>query len=65
ADRGPDPLTVPRAAALSIAAACVALLAAPPTFEFTAILAGIAFFGLLMAAGELAAVVPMSRRLST
>jgi len=64
AGRGADPLTVPRAAGLSLAAAGLALLPVPPQFGVTAILAGLAFLGLLVAAGELAAVIPMSRRLS-
>lgn len=60
--RGADPLTVPRALLLALLAAAAALVPVAPHHDFAAILAGIGFFALMIAATEIAAILPLARR---
>lgn len=61
--RSADPLTVARAITLALFAALAALVPGDPLYDIASVLAGIAFFILAVAGGELADLAPLRRRL--
>lgn len=60
--RGADPLTAPRALLLSLLAAAAIPAPVTPAFAPAAIFAGLGFFALMVAATEIASIVPLARR---